>query len=39
MRLQFEAMSQFSQEEKQVAIAVIEGLILKHDSQRFHRAS
>jgi len=39
LRLQFEAMSQFSQEEKQVAIAVIEGLILKHDSQRFHRAS
>jgi len=39
LRLQFEALSQFSPEEKQVAKAVIEGLILKHDSQRFNRAS
>ena len=39
LRLQFEAVSQFTPEEKQVAKAVIEGLILKHDSQRFNRAS
>jgi hypothetical protein len=39
LKLQFEALSQFTPEEKQVAKAVIEGLILKHDSQRFNRAS
>ena len=37
--LPFEAVSQFTLEEKQVAKAVIEGPILKHDSQRFNRAS
>lgn len=35
LRLQFEALSQFSPEEKQIAKAVIESLILKHDSTRF----
>ncbi len=35
LRLQFEALSQFSAEEKKVARAVIEGLILKHAAQRF----
>jgi transcriptional regulator with XRE-family HTH domain len=38
LRLQFEALSQFSPEEKKIAKAVIEGLILKHDAQRFVRA-
>lgn len=38
LRLQFEAVSHFTPEEKQVAKAVIEGLILKHDAQRFARA-
>jgi transcriptional regulator with XRE-family HTH domain len=37
LRLQFEAVSQFTPEEKKVAKAVIEGLILKHDAQRFVR--
>lgn len=37
LRLQFEALSQFTSEEKKVAKAVIEGLILKHDAQRFAR--
>jgi len=35
LRLQFEALSQFSTEEKKIAKAVIEGLILKHHAQRF----
>lgn len=35
LRLQFEALSQFSTEEKKIAMAVIEGLILKHHAQRF----
>jgi hypothetical protein len=39
LRLQFEAVSQFTPKEKRTAKAVIEGLILKHDSQRFNRAS
>ena len=38
MRLQFEALSQFTAEEKKVAKAVIESLILKHDAQRFTRS-
>lgn len=37
LRLRFEALSQFSAEEKMIAKAVIEGLILKHDAQRFAR--
>lgn len=39
LRLQFEALSQFSLEEKKIAKAVIEGLILKHDAHRFSAAS
>ena len=39
LRLQFEALSKFSSEEKKIAKAVIESLILKHDSQRFSRVS
>ena len=38
LRLQFEALSQFTPEEKKIAKAVIEGLILKHDAQRFARS-
>jgi len=38
LRLQFEALSQFSPEEKKIARAVIEGLILKHDASRFSAA-
>ncbi len=38
LRLQFEALSQFSVEEKKIAKAVIEGLILKHAAQRFAHA-
>jgi len=38
LRLQFEALSQFSPEEKAVARAVLESLILKHDAGRFARA-
>jgi hypothetical protein len=33
------AITKFSAEEKKVAKAVIESLILKHDSQRFSRVS
>jgi transcriptional regulator with XRE-family HTH domain len=39
LRLQFEALRQFSPEEKSVAKAVLESLILKHDANRFQRAS
>jgi transcriptional regulator with XRE-family HTH domain len=39
LRLQFEAIQQFTPEEKQVAKNVLEGLILKHDANRFNRAS
>ncbi len=35
LRLQFEAMSRFSKEEKKVAKAVLEGLILKHEAARW----
>lgn len=38
LRLQFEALSQFSAEEKKIARAVIDGLILKHTAQRFATA-
>ncbi len=36
--LQCEALSQFSSEEKKIAKAVIESLILKHDASRFSAA-
>jgi transcriptional regulator with XRE-family HTH domain len=39
LRLQFEALKHFSPEEKQVAKAVLESLILKHDAQRFSRSA
>lgn len=39
LRLQFEAMRQFTPEEKQVAKAVLESLILKHDASRFQRTN
>jgi transcriptional regulator with XRE-family HTH domain len=35
LRLQFEAVSQFSAEEKKVIKAVLEGLILKHEAKRW----
>jgi transcriptional regulator with XRE-family HTH domain len=38
LRLQFEALRQFTPEEKSVAKAVLESLILKHDATRFQRA-
>lgn len=38
LRLQFEAVQAFTPEEKQVAKNVLEGLILKHDANRFNRA-
>jgi transcriptional regulator with XRE-family HTH domain len=37
LRLQFEAICQFTPEEKQVAKAVLESLILKHDATRFQQ--
>ncbi len=37
LRLQFEAVSQFTPEEKAVARTVLESLILKHDAGRFSR--
>jgi transcriptional regulator with XRE-family HTH domain len=39
LRLQFEALSQFTPEEKAVARIVLESLILKHDASRFSRAA
>ena len=39
LALQFEALQQFSPEDKEVAKSVLEGLILKHDSNRFNQAS
>jgi len=39
LRLQFEAIQHFTPEEKQIAKTVLEGLILKHDANRFNRAS
>ena len=35
LRLQFEAITRFTPEEKKVAKAVLESLILKHDANRF----
>ena len=35
LRLQFEAISRFTPEEKKIAKAVLESLILKHDANRF----
>ncbi|MER2475046.1 helix-turn-helix domain-containing protein [Photorhabdus laumondii] len=37
LRLQFEAISQFTPEEKKVARVLLESLILKHDANRFAR--
>ena len=37
LRLQFEALGQFSHDEKTVARSVLESLILKHDANRFNR--
>lgn len=39
LRLQFEALSHFSAEEKKIARAVIDGLILKYTAQRFATAN
>ena len=39
LRLQFEALQQFTSQEKEVAKAVLESLILKHDSSRFARSA
>jgi transcriptional regulator with XRE-family HTH domain len=39
LKLQFEALQQFTPEEKEVAKAVLESLILKHDSSRFSRSA
>ena len=39
MRLQFEALSQFSPDEKKVARVLLESLILKHDASRFTKAA
>jgi plasmid stabilization system protein ParE len=35
LRLQFEALTRFTQEEKKITKAVLESLILKHDANRF----
>ncbi len=35
MTLQFEAISQFTEEEKKITKALLESLILKHDANRF----
>ena len=35
LRLQFEALNRFTPEEKKIAKAVLESLILKHDANRF----
>ncbi|NQX74979.1 MAG: helix-turn-helix domain-containing protein [Epibacterium sp.] len=39
LRLQFEAIAQFDPEEKQVARSVLEGLIIKHDSQKWNKTA
>lgn len=39
LRLQFEALQQFTPEEKQAAKMILEALILKHDANRFTRVS
>lgn len=38
LRLQFEAVSKFSAEEKRVIKSVLEGLILKHEAKRWSSA-
>jgi hypothetical protein len=35
LRLQFEAVSQFDAEEKQVVRSLLEGMILKHEARRW----
>jgi transcriptional regulator with XRE-family HTH domain len=35
LKLQFEAISQFSPEEKQIVKAVLEGMIIKHEASRW----
>lgn len=39
LRLQFEAVSKFTAEEKKVIKSVLEGLILKHEAKRWFTAS
>lgn len=39
LRLQFEAVSKFTAEEKKVIKSVLEGLILKHEANRWSSAS
>ncbi|WP_306653043.1 helix-turn-helix domain-containing protein [Massilia pseudoviolaceinigra] len=39
LRLQFEALSQFTAEEKQIVRVLLESLILKHDASRFTRGN
>ena len=39
LRLQFEALSQFTPEEKAVVRVLLESLILKHDANRFARGA
>jgi len=39
LRLQFEAVTRFTPEEKKIAKAVLESLILKHDANRWSAAS
>lgn len=35
LRLQFEAVSRFDPDEKQVVLSVLEGMILKHEARRW----
>jgi len=39
LRLQFEAISKFAPEEKQVIKALLEGMILKHEAKRWSSAA
>ena len=39
LRLQFEALNQFSSEEKKVVRVLLESLILRHDASRFTKAT
>ncbi len=39
LRLQFEAISKFNKDEKRVVKALLEGLILKHEAQRWSESS
>ena len=39
LRLQFEAMSQLTPEEKEVARQVLEGLLIKHVATKWHRST